>query len=318
MLCSTVTGGTGKQGGAVVDAVLALGLGTVVVPTRDSASAKAEALKARGVEVVAADFNKPETLGPAFTGADAAFLVTDHFAGAGCNGDTEFAQGKNLVDACKAAGVKHVIFSTLENTGPIVGDTLPTLDGKRKTPHFDAKDEIDVYAKSVLGDAYTSLLTSLFYDNFVKGGGLAPNPTGDGGYSLFLPTGDSKFAVGSCKDIGKIVAKLFQEGPSKWGGKTVAAVGEHLNADEIAAAISKVTGVNVIAIKPPTETYVEALKGFGLPETLARDFAAMFTYYRDYPNFTALRPVGPAKELNPENQTLEEWLVDNKEALGLN
>ena len=74
-----VCGATGKQGGAVVDALLARGGGRFAVRgvSRNCSSPKAKALASRGVELACADFDDPASLRRAFDGAHGAFCVTN-------------------------------------------------------------------------------------------------------------------------------------------------------------------------------------------------------------------------------------------------
>ena len=55
--------------------------------------------------------------------------------------------GMNLVDAAKAAGVKHFVWSSLEDTRPALCGLRPTLTGGYTVPHFDAKAEVEAYMR---------------------------------------------------------------------------------------------------------------------------------------------------------------------------
>ena len=57
----------------------------------------------------------------------------------------------NLVDAAKAAGVKHFVFSSLEDTRPALAGRRPALAGDYTVPHFDAKSEVDAYMHQQVG-----------------------------------------------------------------------------------------------------------------------------------------------------------------------
>ena len=112
--------------------------------TRDVYSAKARTLAALGAEVVAADVNDQASLEKAFEGAFGAFCVTFYWAH--LSPDTERANAQAMAAAAKAAGVGHVIWSTLEDTRkfvPLSDNRMPTLLGMYKVPHFDAKGESD-------------------------------------------------------------------------------------------------------------------------------------------------------------------------------
>src|SRR5215470_7623957 len=111
-----VVGATGTQGGGLCQAILSDPNGGFAVRaiTRDPSKDKAKALAARGAEVVQANVDNIESLEKAFSGAYGVYGVTnfwEHFSA-----EKEKAQAKNIAEAAKAAGVKHVIWSTLEDT----------------------------------------------------------------------------------------------------------------------------------------------------------------------------------------------------------
>ena len=139
-----VAGATGAQGGGLTKAILADPSGGFAVRalTRDVNSDKAKALAKAGAEVIAANVDDAASMKKAFKGADAAYCVTffwDHFSP-----EREKAQAYNMAVAAKDAGLKHVIWSTFEDTRksiPLSDDRMPTLQGKYKVPHFDSKAE---------------------------------------------------------------------------------------------------------------------------------------------------------------------------------
>jgi uncharacterized protein YbjT (DUF2867 family) len=157
-----VLGATGAQGGGLVRAIasdLASGF-TARALTRDVNSDKAKALAKLGAEVVAADVDDLESLKRAFQGAYGAFCVT--FFWAHFSPEKELAEAAVMAQAAKHAGLQHVIWSTLEHTRksvPVSDNRMPTLMGKYKVPHFDAKGEAD-HVFTSLGLPLTLLLTS--------------------------------------------------------------------------------------------------------------------------------------------------------------
>jgi len=126
----TVIGATGAQGGGVARAILADTSGefSVRAVTRKPHSEKALALKEAGAEVVNADLEDVDGLRHAFEGAHGAYCVTnywEHFAG-----DKEMAHAHNMAKAAKQAGVKHAIWSTLEDVRkwyPLSDNRMPTI-----------------------------------------------------------------------------------------------------------------------------------------------------------------------------------------------
>src|ERR1700683_4398965 len=130
-----VLGATGAQGGGLVRAILNDPNGGFAARaiTRDVNSDKAKELAKLGAEVVAGDVDDPESLKKAFEGCYGAFCVTffwAHFSPA-----KEIAHATNMAQASKAAGLKHVIWSSLEDTRkwvPLSDDRMPTLQGNYK------------------------------------------------------------------------------------------------------------------------------------------------------------------------------------------
>jgi uncharacterized protein YbjT (DUF2867 family) len=164
-----VVGATGMQGGGLVRAILA-DKGTeftVRALTRKVDSEKAKALEKAGATVVAADLDQRDSLEQAFTGSYGVFCVTnfwEHFSP-----ERELTQAKNMAEAARDTGVRHVIWSTLEDTRrwvPVIDTRMPTLMGKYKVPHFDAKGEADQIFRD-LGVPTTFLLTCFYWDNFI-------------------------------------------------------------------------------------------------------------------------------------------------------
>jgi uncharacterized protein YbjT (DUF2867 family) len=141
-----IAGATGAQGGGLARAIMEDPAGGFAVRalTRKPDSEKARALSERGAEVVTADLDDTESVTWAFRGAWGAYCMTnfwEHFTP-----EKELTQAANMAQAAREAGLRHVIWSTLEDTRrwvPLEDDRMPTLMGKWKVPHFDAKGEAD-------------------------------------------------------------------------------------------------------------------------------------------------------------------------------
>lgn len=306
-----VVGATGAQGGGLVRAILADRDGGFAVRalTRNPGSDKAKALSAAGAEVVAADLDDPDSLKRAFRGAHGAFCVTnfwEHFSP-----DKELAQAKNMADAAKAEKVAHVIWSTLEDTrklSPLTDAHIPTLHGKYKVPHFDAKGEADAHF-AASGVPTTFLLTSFYWENFVFFG-MNPKPDAEGTLVFALPMDDAKLPGIAVEDIGKCAYAIFRQGPSGFAGKYVGIAGDHVTGSEMAAAMSKAFGRTVRCNAVPPEVY----RSFGFPG--ADDLGNMFQYKRDFnAQFTGARRLEVARSLNPDMLTFEAWLEGNKDRI---
>jgi uncharacterized protein YbjT (DUF2867 family) len=307
-----VVGATGAQGGGLVRAILA-DKDSQFTPraiTRKVNADKAKALAKAGAEVVQADLDDEKSLERAFAGAHGAFLVTnfwEHFSP-----EKEYTQAGNMARAAKAAGLQHVIWSTLEDTRkkvPLSDDRMPTLQGKYKVPHFDAKGEADQIFRD-LGVPTTFLLTSFYWDNFIHFG-AGPKRGPDGKLALTFPMDDKKLPGIAAEDIGKTALAIFKRG-RELIGKTIAIAGEHLSGKELADKMGRALDKEVKYNTVPADVY----RGFGFPG--ADDMGNMYQFKRDFNDyFVGVRDVESARKLNPELQTFDKWLARHKDEIPL-
>ena len=307
-----VTGATGAQGGGLIRAILAHPQSgfSVRALTRDPGSEKAQALAALGVEVVKADLDDEASLVAAFTGAHGAYCLTnfwEHFSP-----DKEIAQAGNLARAAKAAGVSHVIWSTLEDVRdyvPLDDDRMPTLLGKYKVPHFDAKGE----ANKLFVDAgvpTTLLNTSFYWENLIYFG-MGPQAGEDGTLAITFPLGDKKLAGMAVEDIGKCAYGIFAAG-DKFINATVSIAGGHLSGQEMADSLSNALGreVRYNAVTP------DAYRSFGFPA--ADELGNMFQFNAEFSEqYCAARDLDATRELDPDLQSFDAWLASNAAKLPL-
>lgn len=301
-----VVGATGAQGGGLVRAILADPSGGFAARaiTRNTRSDKAQALAGLGAEVVGADLDDAESLAAVFAGAHGAFCVTnfwEHFSP-----EKELAQAGALARAVRETGVSHVVWSTLEDTRRFVSlddDRMPTLMGRYKVPHFDAKGEANaLFAAS--GVPTTFFHTSFYWDNLIHFG-MEPKRGADGKLAFVLPMADRKLPGIAVEDIGRCAYGVFQRG-GELAGKTVGVAGEHLTGVEMAAGLSRALGEEVAYAYVPPEVY----RTFGFPG--ADDLANMFQFNRDFSDdFCTLRDLELSRSLNPALQTFDAWLAAN-------
>ena len=301
-----VVGSTGSQGGGLARAILADPSGGFAVRaiTRDTSKDKAKALAAKGAELVKADIDDVASLKKAFAGAYGVYGVTnfwEHFSG-----EKEKTQAKNIAEAAKAAGVKHVIWSTLEDTRKLMkpdDKRMPMLQDKYRVPHFDAKAEADAF---FTGLPVTYLVTSFYWDNLYMFG-LAPKKGEDGQLSWTFPMGTSKLAGIAAEDIGKVAYGIFKAG-SSYIGKTVGIYGEALTIDQMGKTLSKVLGVGPVKYNA---VEADAYRGFGFPG--ADEMGNMFQLYRDFEKeVLGARSIAETRKLNPSLQTFEQFVTKQK------
>ncbi|MBS1724318.1 MAG: NmrA/HSCARG family protein [Armatimonadetes bacterium] len=307
-----VFGATGAQGGGLVKAILEDSDGGFFprAVTRNGNSDKAMALKDLGAQLVEADLDDYDSLTKALEGAYGAYCVTnfwEHFSA-----EKEMQQAESLAKACKATGVKHVVWSTLEDTRefvPLDDNRMPTLQGKWKVPHFDGKGASDHFFADN-GVPTTYILTSFYWDNFVHFGS-GPQKGADGKYAITFPLDDKPMSGIAAEDIGRCAYGIFKGG-EQWIGKRVGIAGEHISAGDMAAQMSKALGVDVAYNNVTPEVY----RGFGFPG--ADDLGNMFQFYRDFADyFTGFRDISVAKSLNPKLQDFSQWLAANSSKIPL-
>ncbi|MHB1210562.1 MAG: NmrA/HSCARG family protein [Acidimicrobiales bacterium] len=301
-----VTGATGAQGGGLIRAILAhpdAGFEARAI-TRNPDSDQAKALAALGVEVVKADLDDQASLVQAFEGAYGAFCITnfwEHFSPA-----KENEQATNMARAAKAAGVSHVIWSTLEDVRdfvPLDDDRMPTLMEKYKVPHFDGKGESNHYFTDA-GVPTTFFNTSFYWDNMIYFG-MGPKRGDDGILAITFPLGDAKLAGIAAGDIGGCAYGIFAKG-DELIGKTVSVAGGHLSGQEMAGSLSKALGeeVRYNAVSPAV------YRTFGFPG--AEDLGNMFQFNAEFSDeYCAVRNLDVTRQLNPGLHTFDQWLAES-------
>ena len=302
-----VVGATGAQGGGLVQAILEDPEGGFKVRaiTRNAKSEKALQLKKSGAKIVEADLDDKLSIKEAFEGAYGAYCMTnfwEHFSP-----EKELQQAKNMAEAGKEVGLKHIIWSTLEDTRKWISlddDRMPTLMEKYKVPHFDAKGEADEYfAKS--GVPYTLLFTSFYWDNFINFG-MGPQKDEKGNLAITLPLDNKQLPGIAAEDIGKCAYAIFKAGKT-FQNKIVAIAGEHLTGKEMATVFSEIYGkeISYNAISP------EVYRSFDFPG--ADDLGNMFQFKVEQEEyFCTIRDVNATRKLYPGLLNFKDWLLKNK------
>jgi uncharacterized protein YbjT (DUF2867 family) len=307
-----VVGATGAQGGGLVRAILADTSGEFGARaiTRKPDSDKARALAAQGVEVVAGDADDPSTLARAFEGAYGAFCVTNFWEHG--EPERELRQATALARATKQAGLQHAVWSTLEDTRkdvPLSDNRLPTLKGKYKVPHFDAKGEANAVFEAE-GAPSSYMLAAFYWDNLIHFG-MGPRRQDDGSLVFAMPLGGQKLPGIGAEDIGGCALGIFRRGPSA-AGQSFGIAGEILSGEEMAAKLGKAIGQPVRFQNVPFDVY----RGLGFPG--ADDLGNMFEYHMLLgEKFLKARDPKLARELNPNTRDFDAWLRDNARKISI-
>ena len=280
----TVFGATGGQGGHVARALLQNGFKVRAV-TRNPDSEKAKALRDAGAEVVTGSIDNRDSVKAAVAGAYGAYVVTPLFV------SNEEAVGKAAADACKEAGLQHVVFSGLDSVKDKIG---------KPCVYFDSKAAVEKYLDEI-GVPNTSVRYAFYLENFISFN--VPTLQADGRYTVTMPM-DGPMDVISVADGAPIVLAVFQN-PQQYLGKKVAISGSRKTIAEYTEIISKVTGKTV---KYNQISFEQAANDPNNP--FARDISAMFEYYSkvDTPydeEFT--------RKLHPGTLTFQQWAEQNKD-----
>uniref|UniRef100_A0A8D0HK60 NmrA-like family domain-containing protein 1 n=1 Tax=Sphenodon punctatus TaxID=8508 RepID=A0A8D0HK60_SPHPU len=288
-----VFGATGAQGGSVAKALLTSSSFAVRAVTRDVRRPAALELSGLGAEVVKGDLNDEKTLERILKGTHGAFVITNFWEQN--SKEKEVSQGKLVADVAKRLGLKHVVYSGLENVKKLTC-------GKLEVVHFDGKGEVEEYFWEE-GVPMTSVRMPFYYENFLKE--MKPVKANDGdSYSLMLPMGDVPMAGMSVADMGPVVSSLFHF-PEGFIGKAVGLAAEELTEQQYADILTKHTGKAIKDSKISPEEY-EKLASPG-----AQEVANMFRFYQMKPE----RDVKLTHQLNPKVQSFDEFVAKNQEAL---
>ena len=271
-----VTGAAGQQGGAVARKLLADGW-QVRALTRDPNKPTARELASLGAQIVPGDLDKPDELKSAFKDAYGVFSVQNYWIPT-VGFDGEIRQGRAVADAAKAAGVQHLVYSS-------VGAAHRGMGQK----HFESKWIIEQYIHTLM-IPFTILRPAAFMDNFNWSrakilNGIFP------GMGLRAEKERQLIAV---EDIGAFAVLAFAN-PQLFLDQTIELAGEALTEAETVQVFTKVIGRPVklslpqpSADKPPSE-----------------EMLAMFNFF----NGQAYDADIPAlRKLYPGLLTLEQWL----------
>src|ERR671916_1638064 len=217
-----VSGATGQQGGALARVLLEKGH-RVRAFVRRPDSPEAKELERLGAELAVGDFEEPSTIEDAARDMEAAFVVATPFE-AGTEADPR--HGIAAADAAKAAGVEHLVYSSVADADKDTG-----------IPHFDSKREVEKHIEG-LGIPYTIVAPVYFMDNL-----LAPwtlPQLKEGRLPMALPASRPLQQI-TLSDIAAFTA-LVLEHPEEFVDRRVDIASDELSGEEVAEVLTRVTG----------------------------------------------------------------------------
>ena len=274
-----VNGATGQQGGVVARKLLADGW-KVRALTRDVNKPAAQELASIGAELVAGDMEDRAQLDAAFKDAYGVFSVQNFWL-PNVGFDGEIKQGKNVAEAAKAAGVQHLVYSS-------VGSAHRGMGQK----HFDSKWIIEQYIPS-LDIPYTIFRPVAFFENFNWERPAITNGT----FNALGLRPEKERQLIAAEDIAVFVALAFTN-PEQYLGKTIELAGDELTESQIADTFAKVIG-RPVKLTMPTG---------GGGRRSEEEMKAMFNFF----NGEAYDADIPAlRKLHPGLLTLEQYLRKN-------
>ena len=245
-----VSGSTGNQGGAVARALLERGF-PVRALTRDPEKPEAQALTERGTEVVQGDLEDRTSIDQALEGIYGVFSVQNFWE---VGYDREVQQGTTLADAAKAAGVQHVVYSSVGSAYRGTGIS-----------HFDSKWEIEKHVRQ--NELPYTILRPVF---FMQNWEMMRDQILDGTLAQPLDP-DKPLQQLNVEDLGAFAAMAF-ENPDEWIGREVDLAGDELTMPEAAEAFSLVTGREVSYYQVPWDQF---------REQMGEEYAVMYEWFND-------------------------------------
>ncbi|MET3613588.1 NAD(P)H dehydrogenase (quinone) [Rhizobium aquaticum] len=254
-----VTGASGQFGRLVIKHLLetqGVAPGSIIAASRDTS--KLADIAAKGVKTVAADFDDAASLEKAFAGVNRLLIVsTDSLDGT----DRRLRQHSAAVAAAKAAGVGHIIYTSM----PLPDESLVTF----APDHLGTEKAI-----KASGLGYTILRNSWYMENLFAS---IPNALKSGQW--FTAAGQGKTAYVTREDLARTAAAVLASSDTSSNTYTLTGV-EALSNDEIAALASQIIGKPIQVVHVPDEGLLQGMIAAGVPEFVAPTYLSFDTNTR--------------------------------------
>jgi uncharacterized protein YbjT (DUF2867 family) len=294
----TIVGILGKQGRSAAITLLQSGRYRVRGITRRADSPEALALAEQGAELVSIplDLGYKNEFAKAFRGSQGVFIMTPSIVPPATH---EMELGKQLADAAVDAGVRHIIFSSLENVDKIT-------EGKKFAPHFTDKAKIEQYIRTLpitssfihMAFFYTNLME--FYPPHMKGDTLV--------FPIYLPKDFRAPFVDPLTATGPVVLEIFSN-PAQYAGKSLPVIGDIISPQEMVDTFVRVTGRKAVYSSAFTwEQLLHHFPEFSSNELLVREILGMVEYAVEYGYFGKDRDSLWSRQINPNSLNWEQFL----------
>ncbi|KAI0192829.1 NmrA family protein [Astrocystis sublimbata] len=235
-----VTGATGQQGRAVVDALLERGLSVRVV-VRDPTSAAARTLAQQNVELFKGTHDDFAVFRSAAQGCAGVFL---NLVERPANPHPD-QQAAGILAACKEASVKHVVVSTVGWGGSREKWDVPVNQASGLAAYYEGEYLLEAAVRKAGMEAYTILRPFWFHSNYV-------GPHVDFFHPDVRKSGElvhayepgTLFPHVNVGQLGTIAAEVLVN-PAKYNGEEIEVATENLAIEEVVAILNRVTGQNI-------------------------------------------------------------------------
>lgn len=258
-----VTGATGAQGGAVIDALAGSDMALRAL-VRDPASASAAALAARGVELVQGDFDDSDSLLRAMDGAYGVFSVQTPPSLA--QPDSEVRTGRKLIEAALQQGVDILVHTSVARAGD-QENFAGWAEGRWWKDYWTSKDDVNKLVRAAAFPHWVILKPAYMMDNFIapKSAWMYPGLSVRGGIEHAMRP-ETRLDLIAAADVGRFAAAAFRD-PARFNRQEIDLAAESLTMDEVARAITQATGQPVTARSLTGKQAVEMGNAPGLTES---------------------------------------------------
>jgi NAD(P)H dehydrogenase (quinone) len=244
-----VTGASGHLGRLVVQELLARAVPAADVVAVVRTLDKAADLADRGVQLRAADYSRPETLGAALAGVERLLLVSSSVPG------QRAAHHGNVIQAAKTGGTARIVYTSILNanntTNPLAGE------------HQESER-----ALRAAGVPFTLLRNGWYTENYTDQIGQYLQAG-----EIVGAAGHGRISAASRQDYAAAAATALLE--DKGGNRTYELGGPAFDLAGLARVITEVSGTKVTYRDLPAQVYVSWLQRAGLDEATARFVAAL-------------------------------------------
>lgn len=237
-----VTGATGAQGGATIDALLRTGI-AVRALVRDPLSERARDLANRGVELAQGEFDDQSSLATAMRGVGGVFSV--QMPSPPADPQSEVRTGRNLIEAALAAGARTFVHTSVARAGDHE-NFVGWNEGRWTSSYWEGKAAVNAMVRSAGFSHWVVLKPAFMMDNYIppKADWMFPMLS-DGILNTVMIKG-AKLHLIAASDVGRFAAAAFAE-EGRFHGYEIDMAAEALDADETAAISSRVTGRTITA-----------------------------------------------------------------------